>query len=402
MKKIRLSNGLTILLEKRPIETVTIQATVKVGSNNENTKNNGISHFMEHMLFEGTKKRNNAKIIANEIESLGGLLNAYTSNERTCFFVKVPKQHFIRALDIISDIIQDPLFDKKSLEKERKIILKEINLHKDEPRSHQWVLFQKILFKKLPAKNPTYGTVKSVKAIRRKDLLNYYKKYYIPNNMIISVVGDTKNIKENIENYFKNFEPKKLSALKKIKEPKQNSVVVKKEKRKILNSYIVLGYKTLNRLHKDSYILDVIKAILGRGQSGRIYDEIRNKLGLAYEVGVHHEPAINYGFFAVYLNTDKKNIPKTIKIILNEFKKLENLTSKELKEGKGYLEGQFILDNEDTQDRADELCFWASVKDAKLYNKYLEEIRQVKKSDILRAAKKYLTENYTLAVIEQS
>jgi len=402
MKKLKLKNGLTIILEKKPVETITIQATVKTGSNKENKKNNGISHFIEHMLFEGTKKRLNSRIISNEIESLGGELNAYTSNERTCFYIKLPKKHADKALDITSDILQNPLFNKKNIEKERKIILKEINLHKDEPRFHQWILFTGVLFKKHPAKLPTYGTVEAVKKIRRNDILNYYNKYYTPNNIIISIVGNfNKNIVNKIKSQFKNFKPKKLPKTITTEEPKQNRVEIKKEKRKILSSYMVMGYKTLPRTNKDSYTLDVTRSILGRGQSGKIFDEIRNKRGLAYEVGVHHDPCSNYGFFAVYLNTDKKNIKKTIQLILKEFNNLKNLTKKELKEAKGFLTGQHILQNEDTRELADELGYWESIKDAKLLNSYIKQINKVAKKDILRVARKYLTKNYTLAIVEQ-
>jgi len=401
MRVFKLRNGLTTIVDQKKTDSITIQATVKVGSNNESKKNNGISHFIEHMLFERTKKRSDARTISNEIECLGGILNAYTSSERTCFFIKVPRIHFLKALDILSDIIQNPLFNKEHLEKERKIILKEINLHKDEPRFHQWILFQKTLFKKLHTKNPTYGSVKSVKSLKRNDLLDYYKKFYVPNNIIISVVGKAKNVEKSVKKYFKNFQPRKLPKITKIREPKQCKVVSKKERKKILNSYMVLGYKTPSRLNKDCYTLDVIKSILGRGQSGKMFDEIRNKRGLAYEVGVHHEASIGYGFFSVYLNTDKKNISRIVKIILNEFKNLQNITKSEIKEAKGYLQGQFILDNEDTQDRADALGFWEYVKNVKLFNSYLREINKVRKKDILKVAKKYLTKNYSIAVIEQ-
>jgi len=402
MKKISLKNGLMLLLEKKSLDTVTIQATVKTGSNNENIGINGISHFMEHMLFEGTKRRKNSLVISNEIESLGGELNAYTSNERTCFYIRVPKEHFDKALDITADILQNPTFALKMIEKERKIILKEINLHIDEPRFHQWILFTSALFKKHPAKLPTYGTVSAVKAITRKDLLDYYSTYYVPNNIILSIVGNfNKKITNKIKNHFKNFKPKKLPKVKKIIEPIQNKVEIKKEKRKILSSYIVMGYKTVPRLHKDSYTLDVIRSILGRGQSGKVFDEIRNKRGLAYEVGVHHDASIGYGFFAVYLNTSKKNISKCVSLILKEFSDLKKLTTLDLKEAKGFLIGQHILENEDPKGLADELGYWESVKDAKLLKSYINQIKKVSKGDILRVARKYLTKNYVVALIEQ-
>jgi len=400
MKKTTLKNDLILILEKKPTDSVSIQVTVKTGSNKETKRISGISHFIEHMLFEATKNRPNARIISNEIESVGGILNAYTSNERTCFFVKVPKKHLSRALDLLSDIIKNPLFKKEHIEKERKIILKEINLHKDEPRFHQWVLFGKALFKKHPAKNPTYGAVNAVKNIKQKDILHYYKKHYIASNMVVSVVGDIHNINQ-IKGYFEDINEKKQATGPKIKEP-PNKHTVKKERRKILNSYMVLGYKAVPRKSKDSYVLDVIRAILGRGQSGRLFDEIRGKRGLAYEVGVLHEPLADYGFFSVYLNTDKKNIKKIVSIILNEFKKLDNLTKKELIEAKGFLEGQYILDKEDTQELADELGFWEYIGDVGLMKDYLKNISKVNKKDIIRVAKRYLTRNYTLAVIEQS
>ncbi len=380
MKKIILNNGLTILVDKRKTDTITVLATVKIGSNHEVKGIRGISHFIEHMLFEGTKKRREAKIISNEIESLGGELNAYTSNERTCFYVKVPKKHFLKALDIISDILINPLFEEKFIEKERKVILKEINMVNDEPRFYQWILFQKNLFQTSPTKYPVYGFRSDVNKIGRKDILKYYGMYYVPSNLLISISGDVKNV-QRVKDYFINFNRGKEIRIKEITEPKLVKNIIKREKRKILNSYLVLGYKTVSRLNKDSYVLDVIKAILGRGQSGRIFEEIRGKRGLAYEVGVHHEANMDYGFFSIYLNTDKKNIGLVKKIILQEIEKLkkDNLNVKELKDAKGYLGGQYILENEDTHDRADSLSFWESLKDANLARDYLKEIRSLHK-----------------------
>jgi len=402
MKKLTLKNGLKIILDPRKTETITIQATVKTGSNNEGDGIRGVSHFIEHMLFEGTKKRKDAKIISNEIESVGGEINAYTSNERTCFYVKVPKKHFLKALDLVSDILKNPLFNQKAIEKEREVILKEINMVNDQPRFYQWLLFEKNLFQKNNVRFPAYGFVKDVQKLDRKDILQYYNKYYVPNNVIVSVSGDVGGFGK-IKGYFSDFNHRKKVLAKRIKEPELKKNVFVKEKRKIFNSYFVLGYKTVSRIDKDSYVLDVIRAILGRGQSGRMFVEIRGKRGLAYEVGVHHETNIDYGFFAVYLNTDKKKIEIIKKIVLDELSKLKNgnLTLKELKEAKGHLEGQYILENEDTHDRTDSLGFWESVKDASLAEDYLKQIRKVSLKDISNVAKKYF-KNYCMAVVEQS
>jgi len=208
MKKYKLKNRITILFEKNRSKSVAVEVMVKVGSNDENIEINGISHFLEHMLFEGTKKRKDSREIANEIEKYGAEFNAYTSNDRTAFFIKIINMRFDKALDILSDMIINPLFSKKTIEKEKQVILKEINMVTDDPRQHQWMLFQKNLFEKHPARNPTYGAVAAVKNLNRKKINDYYNKYYIPNNMIISVVGNIDNVKQKIEKYFSSLKPK--------------------------------------------------------------------------------------------------------------------------------------------------------------------------------------------------
>lgn len=400
MKKYRLNNGLTLIHEKKQAKAAAIAILVKVGSNYESKGLLGISHFIEHMLFEGTKKRKNSRQISNEIERLGGEMNAYTTTDRTVFFVKILKKHFDRALGVLSDIIQNSVFDRKMIEKERKVILKEIDMVNDQPRFLQWLLFQKSLFLKNYAKNPTYGSRDTVSKISQKDITDYYNKYYASNNIIISVVGDIKNLRQKIEKSFKNFKIKKIPKYNKIIElkNKQKRAVFRK---KLNNSYMVLGYKTMPRLSKESYTLDLIAGILGRGQSGRIFDEIRNKRGLAYEVGVSHEASVDYGYFAVHLNTDIKNINKSKGIILEEFRKLKKISNKELNEAKTFIEGQFFMENEDNFHLADEMTYWEMIKDARLLNDYIKSIKKITKKDIAKAVDKFLNKEYTLAIIQQ-
>lgn len=400
MKRYKLKNGLTLIYEKKPLMSTAIEVLVKVGSNYENKNVFGISHFLEHMLFEGTKKRKTSRTISNEIETLGGEMNAYTTTDRTAFFIKILNKHFDKALDVLSDIIQNSTFDNKFVEKERKVILKEIDMVNDQPRFLQWILFQKNLFKKNNAKNPTYGTKEAVRRISRKDILSYYKKYYAPNNMVVSIVGNVNNVKGKVEKAFSNFKPRKVPQYKKVFEidNKQGKTVVKK---KLNNSYVVLGYKTPSRLNKESFVLDLIHGILGRGQSGRIFDEIRNKRGLAYEVGVNHESSIDYGFFCVYLNTDFRNIDKIKKIILDEFEKLKNIDNNELNEAKSFIEGQFLMDGDDNFNFADKLAYWELIKDANLAKEYVSRIKKITRNDIIKVVDKYLNKNYTLTVIQQ-
>lgn len=395
MRKIKLKNGLTIIYDKQPTKSVSIQVTVKVGSINETKQNNGISHFIEHMLFEGTKKRTTQEI-ANEIERLGGEINAATTTERTFYYIKILNKYFDKALDVVSDIIQNPKFDIKSLEKEKKVILNEINLVNDEPRFYQFILFQRLLFDS-NAKLPTYGDKEVVKNLTRNDLLDYFNQYYISNNIVISIVG---NIKDPIEKIKKKFNKLKYKKIKKliIKEGK-NKLKKIIEKKKVNQTYLVLGYKVPKRDSKESYIFDVLQAILGRGQSGKLFDEIRTKRGLAYEVGVHNEPGISISLFAVYVNTDKKNVNKVIKIILNEFAKLKKIDNKDLNEAKTYIEGNFALENEDTKEKSNLIGFWELINKSENVNNYIKNIKKVTINDVRNVVKKYLNNNYTLAIL---
>lgn len=401
MERFQLKNGLTVIFQKNTSDSVALEAMFKVGSNDEKPSILGISHFLEHMLFEGTKKRPDSIIIANEIEKYGAEFNAYTSSCRTAFFIKIINKRFDIALDILSDMIANPIFGKDKIEKEKKVILREIDMVTDDPRQHQWILFQKNLFERHPAKNPTYGTIETVKSITREKLSDYYKSHYAPNNMILSIVGNVNGIKPKIEKYFNILSPKKIPGKKEIKEPAQKQIKNFVEKRKIQNSYIVLGYKTVPRLHEDSYALDVISSVLGRGQSGWIFDEIRNKHGLSYQTGVQAENESDYGTFAVYAGLDRKNIGKAKNLVLKQFKRLQKITKKELNEAKTYIEGHHALQTEDNFHKADDMAFWELIKDAGLSESYLKNIRKVTMSDVKKAARKYLNENYTFISIEQ-
>jgi predicted Zn-dependent peptidase len=401
MEKYRLKNGTTIIFEKNSSKSVAVEVIFKVGSNDESKEISGISHFLEHMLFEGTKKRKNSRKIASEIEKYGAEFNAYTSNDRTAFFIKIINKRFEKALDILSDMVANPLFNKKTIEKEKQVIFKEINLVTDDSRQHQWILFQKTLFEKHPTKNPTYGTIEAIKSLDRKIIDSYYNKHYVPNNMVISIVGNVNHVKEKIEKYFDNLKPKKLALRKNIKEPLQKRKKKFVEKRKTVSSYMILGYKSVSRIHKDSYVLDVISAILGKGQSGWIFDEIRNKRGLAYQVGVLNENEGDYGYFAVFAGLDKKNIEKTKGIILQQFRKLNNVRKNDVKEAKNYIEGNHTISMEDNFQKADNIAFWETIKNASLADNYIKNIKRVEINDVKRAARKYLNKNYTLVVIEQ-
>jgi len=401
MRKYKLSNGITVIFEKNNSHSVAVEVMVKIGSNDEISSKAGISHYLEHMLFEGTKNRKDSREIANEIERYGAEFNAYTTGDRTAYYIKIINKKFDKALEILSDMFLHSVFDEKIMEKEKKVILKEINMVTDDPRQHQWILFQQQLFSKHPAKNPTYGTKKTVKNVSRNVLVDYYTKNYSSDNLIISIVGNVSDVKKKVSKYFGSLKKQKISKIKRLPEPVQKKAKRYFEKRDIQNSYMILGYKTVPRLHKDSYVFDVINGILGRGQSGWMFDEIRNKRGLAYQVGIHAEHEIDCGYFAVYCSLDKSKILEAKKIIFEQFDKLNKLTKTEISEAKNFIEGNSTLQMEDNYQKADSLAYWETIKDAKISDKYISKIKQVSLSDIKRVVKKYLNDNYVLVSIEQ-
>ena len=399
MQKFTLKNGLKVLYQKTNSNSATVNVLVKTGSNNESNGISGISHFIEHMLFEGTKKRPNSRLIANEIEKLGGIFNAYTSGEVTCYYAKVMNKDIEKAFEILSDIILNPLFENKIIGKERKVIMKELHMVIDDPRFYQWRLFQKELFKGHPAANPTLGTSASLKSMSREKILNYYRKFYSADKMVISVAGNIDGVNSMAEKYFLGMKPNN-SKLPSHSGPPKQFLSVKIEKRKILSSYWVIGYKTPSRSSRESYALDTIAAMLGRGQSGKLFDEIRNKNGLAYEVGVNHEPSKEHGYFAVYASTDKANVEKGRNIALNVINEVKKTTERDLEDAKTYIEGRHAIEMDETEKFADKLAYWEFASRAEDALEYIDKIKNVTLADIRNVATKYLNKEYTMVVLE--
>jgi predicted Zn-dependent peptidase len=399
MRTIILPNGLKVVYVKRNNKSVAVQVLVRVGSNNETKEQAGYSHFLEHMLFEGTKKRKDSQIIANEIESVGGHFNAYTTNERTCFYIKVPNKYAERAIDILSDMMQHSTFEEHALRKEKKVVVKEIDMVNDDPRNYQWTFFHQHFFQKHPSKNPVYGNRRSILTMKRDDIIDYYKKYYNPKNMVLVIVGNIGNWKQLARKYF-TFTGGRAHRIAKVNEPslKRNKEV--KVKKNIISSYLVLGYHTVPRKHQDSYVLDVINAILGRGQSGWMFNQIRGKNGLAYEVGTEHIAELQFGYLAVHVSASKSKIPTVKALILNQLQRLQQVTERELHEAKEYLEGNFLLANEDNQKFADTLCYAESTQSEGFTTKYITNIKRVTRDDVLRAYKKYFEKPYCMTVLE--
>ena len=398
MQKVVLKNGLTILYQPKPGAAVVVEVMVKVGSNNEGPNERGLSHFLEHILFEGTVKRPTNRDIANAIESVGGEFNAYTTTDRTCFYIKVLRKHLVLAIEILADIVQYPLLNPSDITKEKKVVLKEIDMVFDDPRFYQWILLQQHLFVKHPSRFPTYGNKKVIRLLTPQKVRDYFQKYYVPQNMVVTIVGDVANWKQEIES---RFVQRRGGVNKKIIMPELPATknTLMKEKRHMANTYCVMGFKTVARGHADSYVLEVINGILGRGQSGKMFTEIRGKRGLAYEVGTQSVGELTSGYFAVYASIDKKNLSLVKRLMQEELDKLQKTSAKDLQEAQEYIEGDYLLDLEDHQKLADQILYWQQIRDAQLMKTYLKNIKKVTLQDVRRVAKKYF-KYHTLVVLE--
>ena len=388
MKKVVLKNGLTVIYYPKKGNSVAVEVMINVGSCHEKSHERGISHFLEHILFEGTTKRPTNKEISNEIERIGGDFNAYTSTEKTCFYVKVLRKHFVTAISVLADILQNPLLREEDIQKEKGVVLKEIAMLHDEPRYYQWILMQENLFEKHPCKYPTYGDQKIIKSLNKKKVAQFFAQHYVPNNMVISIVGDIGSWKEEIEEQFISRKGKVAKVIFPLEPALQANKLISRKK-DMFNTHLVLGFKTVSRQDQDSYVLDVINGILGRGQSGKMFTEIRSKRGLAYDVGTQVLAEKSMGYFAAYAIIDRKNISLVKDLMVAEIATLRNVSPTEVKEAQDFIEGDYLLDLEDTQKVADQLLFWEQVKDAAQMKEYLTRIKKVTVSDVKRVVEKY-------------
>lgn len=398
-KKV-LENGLTIIHKQVPAETVTVEFSVHTGSIMETKQEAGLSHFLEHLLFEGTKNRPTSKAIANEIEKYGGEFNAATSQERTYYYVKIAKKHFPIALDILQDMFTSSLFDKRIIEKERKVVLDEINMINDNPRQYQWILFNRALFGKHQAALPVYGNVPILKKITREQIMKYFAKWYVPSQITVLIVGDIPNATAAVEAVCGKWSKKEIE-IPTIKKYAPNTYTKTKETKKLGQSYLVLGYKAPLRAEQENATIDVISGILGRGQSGWLFDEIRAKRGLCYSVGIEYDANKTVSSIGIHCGTNKKNLKKVQELILEQLDRLKEVKEEEVEEAKTFIDGSLALRRENTAAVAEELAYWHHTASLEKYEKYLEEVNKVTAKDVQAFAKKWFTEQYTLAILEQ-
>jgi predicted Zn-dependent peptidase len=385
-----LKNGMTIIFEKRNVPVVSVAFAVRNGGVNEKKEEKGISHFIEHMLYKGTNKRN-AKQLAEEIERKGGELNGFTDENITAFWCKMPSRYLDVALDVLSDMVKNPKFDEKELEKERKVIFEEIKMRRDIPQVYAFDKIQSYLYEE-PFGIPLIGTEKTMNSIDRKKIIEKFKVVYRSNNLILCVVGDA-NFEQIIDFAEKNF-GKEKGKVPEFKISLKNEFNLEKRKG-IDQANLVFAYHVPLAKENKSYAASVLSVLMGEGMSSRLFTEIREKRNLVYAIKGASNINRDFAYNVIYAGTDTKNVEIVKKLILEEFEKVyKNLNEKELKEVKEQIVGNYYISMEDSQKQMMNLLSYEIDGDAKKFYEFEKKIKEVKLGDVKDIAKK-AKENYS-------
>jgi predicted Zn-dependent peptidase len=350
-KKEKLANGITVVMEEvKGVRSFTAGIWVKVGSRNEHTSKNGVSHFLEHMFFKGTKRRT-ARDIAFEMDSLGGDINAFTSKENTAFYVKVLDVHAEKGLDLLTDIFCHSLLNQEDIEKERGVIQEEIKMVFDTPDDLIHDLFSNNIWGMEGLGQPVLGDRKTVKALTRQDLLGHIRRFYGTVDTIVSCAGSFAPDKIIA------FLNEKLGGLRRGSEPKLNhypgfSAQVHTYPRELSEVHLCVGLEGIKQSDPARYEFFILNTLLGAGLSSRLFQEIREKRGLVYTIYSYISSYTDAGLWGVYAGTGKKKLEEVVSLVLKFLKELpEDLHESELDKAKEQLKGNLLLGLESTQSR---------------------------------------------------
>jgi len=402
-KKTTFKNGLRLITA--PIaetNTATVIVAVAAGSKYETKNINGLSHFLEHMMFKGTKKRPKTKNIAETLDAIGGEFNAFTSQESTAYYAKVDKKHIGLVLDVVSDIYLNSKLDAKEIEKERGVILQEINMYEDNPRISIQEEFEQLLYGDQPAGWKVIGTKENIARFERNDFVSYMRKFYNAGNTVVCAVGnfgkngESRVIRE-IGRIFSHLQKGEINKKQKTVE-KQAKPEIKIKHKKTDQTHLVLGFRGYNMFHPNRYALALLANILGGTMSSRLFLSVRERLGLAYYVSASSEEYSDCGYFSVRagVDTDRRKIEKTVKTILSEIGKVKmrGVAEREIKKAKDNLRGKMALSLESSDEIAAFLAGQELARrEIKTPDQILAMVDKVEKNDILKVARNIFVDN---------
>jgi len=350
-----LDNGLRVITATMPhTRSVSICIFIGVGSRYETEAEAGISHFIEHLLFKGTPKRTTARAISEAIEGVGGILNGGTGKELTLYWCKVAQPHFELALDVLADMLLHSKFDPQDIEKERQIIIEEINMSKDAPAQRVDMLIDGLLWPEHPLGRDTAGSKESVAVITRDTMLDYRQGQYLPNNTVVTIAGNIPHqqmvtaVSQALGNWTNQRERSGYSAYK-----EQSAQRLHVETKDTEQAHLCLALPGLSLFHPKRFTLDLLNVILGGGMGSRLFTEIRDKLGLAYSIHSYVDHFLDSGSVVVSAGVEPKNLVTIIKAILEQLSLLrETVPEPELSKAKELSKGRLLLRMEDSRNVA--------------------------------------------------
>ncbi len=391
IRKTKLSSGLRVItLPFKNSQTVTVLVLVGVGSRYESRHLNGISHFLEHTYFKGTKKQPNAKAVAETLDRIGGVYNAFTGEEYTGYYAKVASSHFNIALEWVADILLNSKIPAKEITKEKGVIIEEINMIKDHPLSYIHKVWSSLLYGDQPAGWGVIGTKESVSAITRKDLVDYMNQGYTAEGTVVCVAGNVsvKEVEKKTEQYFSG-----ISGGPELKRPpvieKQLKPAILVEERNTDQTHLCLGVRAYNLFHPQYYTLDIMETILGKMMSSRLFVKIREKLGLAYYIMTEYEACTDSGFLVTQAGVDNNKVVQATAAILKEYQKLSHyrVSESELTKAKENIKGKIAISLESSDLNA---SFYGTQellkKEIITVDKLYQRLDKVTANDILKTA----------------
>jgi predicted Zn-dependent peptidase len=375
---------------------ILVLALIKTGSRNEPKNKAGIAHFVEHLLFDGTKKRPNSTELSKEIDIVGGSLNGFTGKELTGYFVKVLPENINIGLDVISDMIFNSSFKESDIKKEKSVISEEIKMDEDTPSRYILEVIEELLWPKTNLGRFVVGSKKTINSIKKSDVLEFLKYYNYQNSYIV-ISGNQKNLdmaKKTAEKFFKFQKTKtKIDKLKLIKQSKPNIKIINKNTEQ---SHLAIAFRTVDINNKEKYALKLMSNILGENMSSRLFDIIRTKKALAYYIRSQTEYYQDAGFFQINAGIAHKNVQKTIDTVLNELEKMKKIgpNKTELKNAKQNVKGVLKLSLDDVLSTAEfygtQAMFCKKILGP---DEIVKIINKVTAKDIQKVANKYLDFN---------
>jgi len=360
IRKTRLDNGLTLLSESMPqVRSVTIGVWLRQGSRHESRKVNGISHFIEHLVFKGTESRT-ARDIALAMDSVGGQMDAFTSKEYTCFYAKVLDEHLEEAIDLLADIVQRPLFDPEELERERQVVLEEIRMVEDTPDDLIYDLFAEACYPRQTLGRPIQGTRESVAGLSRRQLLRFFRNAYQPQNMLIAAAGNLNHARlaRMIRQAFGGLQRAAGSNGRVVRPRPATGVQVRHPKKGLEQLHLLMGLPAFPERFERRFPLYLLNTILGGAISSRLFQRIREERGLAYSVYSALNSFVDTGFLVVYAATAPGSAGEVIRLVVEELRELRDRgpTDEEVQTAREHLKGSLMLSLESTSSRMTSLA----------------------------------------------